>query len=257
MKALQLVEHPNHTAELIIRRPEALNALNKTVLDELDQVLTQLESSSLRALLIIGEGKAFVAGADINEMKDLSKAEAYELSLSGQKLFRRLGLLPMVTVAGINGFALGGGLELALSCDFILMSDKAKVGLPEVGLGLIPGYGGTQRLAKAVGMGWAKRLTLTGEMISAETAIRIGLATEVCPAERLKAQCLEVLNILASKAPLAQELAKKSIDEGYSLLMKDALDLEAEYFAQTFATEDHNEGIEAFLNKRAPRFLRK
>ena len=247
----------DHAAELVFNRPEALNALNKALLDELDTLLEKIEKSELRALLLRGEGKAFVAGADIAEMQSFSKNEAYELSLNGQRIFRRIENLPLVTVAGVNGFALGGGLELALSCDFILMSSKAKVGLPEVGLGLIPGYGGTQRLAKVVGMGWAKRLILSGEMISAETAHQIGLATEVIESDVFVEKCHALLTTLVNKAPLAQALAKQAIDEGFALPIKQALDVEAEYFAQTFATEDHNEGIEAFLQKRAPQFAKK
>lgn len=241
---------------LTLSRPEALNALNAQLLKDLDQVLNVLqEDEGLRVLVLTGEGtKAFVAGADIKEMEKHTEAQAFQMAEKGQRLLDRLQNFKCPVIAAVNGFALGGGLELALACDFIIASDNAKMGLPEVGLGLIPGYGGTQRLARSVGKAWARRLTLTGEMISAQQAQSIGLVTEVVAPEELMKTALKTAEMISAKAPKALQWARQAINEGFEVTQAQGLKLEAELFAKTFATRDHNEGIQAFLEKRKPQF---
>ncbi len=239
-----------------INRPEALNALNSELLKELGSALEQLEADkNLRVLIITGMGeKAFVAGADIKEMENYDSTQALLMATEGQKVFNRIQDFSRPVIAAVNGFALGGGLELALSCDFIMASEKAKLGLPEVSLGLIPGYGGTQRLSRVVGKAWARRLTLTGEMLTAEKAKEIGLVTEVFPAEGLMLAVTNVATTIASRSPIALRLAKNAINDGFETSLIEGLELEAQNFAKAFSTQDHNEGIRAFLEKRKANF---
>lgn len=241
---------------LSLNRPQALNALNQQLLSELDLALNTLEEDqALRVLIITGEGeKAFVAGADIREMQNHSSAQAEQMALKGQSLFNRIQNFRLPVIAAVNGFALGGGLELALACDFIVASENAKLGLPEVSLGLIPGYGGTQRLSRSVGKAWARRLTLTGEMIDATTAYTIGLVTEVVSRDRLSARSIELAQTIAARSPKALHLAKRAINEGAEMELGEGLRLESKLFGESFSTEDHNEGIAAFIEKRRPQF---
>lgn len=246
---------PSYVGCLTLNRPEALNALNRELLTELNQFLGWVTEQKIRALIVTGAGeKAFVAGADIKEMKDFNEAQAFRMAKNGQELFQRLEELPFPTIAAVNGFALGGGLELAMSCDLMLASEKVKWGLPEVSLGLIPGYGGTQRLARYIGKSLAKRVVLTGEIFSAQQGYDWGLFAQVCPAGELLSVCAKVASTMATRAPQALHLAKEAIRQGLDQTQSEGLVLEAELFAKTFATEDHHEGLAAFIEKRQPQF---
>lgn len=239
---------------LKINRPEALNALNFQVLKDLDAFLNS-DLTGLRALVVTGAGeKSFVAGADIKEMEKLTKDDAWKMADRGQAVFSKLSDAPFVSIAAVNGFALGGGLELALSCDMILASSKAKLGLPEVSLGLIPGYGGTQRLARTVGLQFARYMVLSGDMVTASEALAVGLVAKVYEAEKLAEEALNLAKKVASRGPQALNLAKKAMRRGFNTDLHEGLKIEAEYFAQTFTSKDHNEGIKAFIEKRAPQF---
>lgn len=254
MASTLVFDRQNEIGILKINRPEALNALNFQVLKDLDNFLNS-DLKGLRALVVTGEGeKSFVAGADIKEMEKLTKDDAWKMADRGQAIFTKLSEAPFASIAAVNGFALGGGLELALSCDIILASSKAKLGLPEVSLGLIPGYGGTQRLARAVGLQFARYMVLSGEMITAQEALSVGLVSKVYEQEKLRDEAVVLAKKIASRGPLAVRMAKKSIYKGFNEDLHDGLKTEADYFAQTFATKDHNEGIKAFMEKRAPQF---
>jgi enoyl-CoA hydratase len=251
-----LVEKEEEVAVVVINRPKALNALSDDVLRELDSVITEVESDdSVRAVVITGDGpKAFVAGADIGGLKDLGEKDGEEFGRYGQRIFRRLETLPKAVIAAVNGFALGGGCELAMACDVRVASDTAKLGQPEVGLGIIPGYGGTQRLPRLVGYGQAKRLILSGEIIDAQEALRIGLVDIVVGADELREKAVGLARTIASKGPLAVAISKRAIDEGIAMSLDDALAHEAKLFGQSCATEDSIEGCAAFLEKRKPNF---
>ncbi len=239
-----------------ISRPEALNALNKQVLNDLKVLLHELEvKHKLRAAILTGEGeKAFVAGADIKEMENLTTSQAREMALFGQGLLQRIQDLPFPVIAAVNGFALGGGLELALSCDFILASNKAKWGLPEVTLGLIPGYGGTQRLSRYVGRALARRIALSGEMFSAQQGYEWGLFAQLAEPQELMPTAMKLAETLAARAPLAMAWVKEAINHGSDHSQSEGLKHEAELFGRTFETKDHAEGIKAFIEKRPAQF---
>ncbi len=239
-----------------IARPEAMNALNKQVLNDLKVLVGHLSSHrELRALIISGEGeKAFVAGADIKEMEGMHLAQAREMAFAGQALFQKIEDLPFPVIAVMNGFALGGGLELALACDFILASTKAKWGLPEVTLGLIPGYGGTQRLCRVVGRALAKRVAMSGEMFTAQQGFDWGLIAEVHEPDTLFPAAMKLAITLASRAPLAVGWVKEAVHHGGDRTLAEGMKIEADLFARTFETSDHLEGIKAFIEKRAPAF---
>lgn len=239
-----------------IARPEALNALNKQVMNDLRLLLQELESKrELRAAILTGEGeKAFVAGADIKEMETLSPSQARELSLQGQNLFQRLEDLPFPVICAMNGFALGGGLELALSCDFIIASNKAKWGLPEVTLGLIPGYGGTQRLSRNLGRALARRVALSGEIFTAQQGYEWGLFTQTVEPGELLPAAKKIAALLASRAPMALAWVKEAINQGSDKSQAEGMKLEMDLFSRTFETKDHSEGIKAFIEKRQPDF---
>ena len=236
-------------AVLTIDRPKALNALNSRALQDLEQALGEIAAKAeLRVLILTGAGeKAFVAGADIAEMASISPIAAQGFSAQGQRAFARLETLPLATIAAVNGYALGGGCELALSCDLLYASEKAKLGLPEVGLGVIPGFGGTQRLARRVGAMRAKERIFTGETIDAARAKAIGLALEVLPPEKLLSHCREVAQKIATKGPLAIAQAKRSIQSG-------SAELESQAFGLLFGTDDQKEGMKAFVEKRKPNY---
>lgn len=249
---------------LTIRRPEALNALNSEVLNEMAEalrVMSELPFDSARVLILTGAGeKAFVAGADIKEIAalagDPSRAEelAQAFALKGQSIFHELNLLKIPVIARVNGFALGGGCELALACDFIMASENAKFGLPEVSLGLIPGFGGTVRLARAVGQRRARELTYTGAMISAAEALELGLVNRVVPLGELDQAVQQVVTQILSRAPVAVRQAKRSINRAWDLEIEEAQKFEAECFGELFSTEDVVEGTRAFIEKRKPEF---
>jgi enoyl-CoA hydratase len=235
-----------------VHRPQALNALNARTLADLGAVIDAVAADrSVRALVLTGAGeKAFVAGADITQFTSMSPLDARRFGEEGQRTFARLEALPVPTIAAVNGFALGGGCELAMACDLVYASEKARFGQPEVNLGIIPGFGGTQRLARRVGIMRAKELVLTGAMVDAHKAKEIGLALEVLAPERLLPHCLEVARTIASRGPLATAAAKRVIEAGADLELGTACRLELEAFALLFSTADAKEGARAFVEKR-------
>lgn len=243
---------------LTINRPSALNALDTQVLNELSEVLRQIGEMTFehaRVLVIKGSGlKSFVAGADIKEISELTEESAEFFSQRGQSVFHELSLLKIPVIAAVNGFALGGGCELALGCDFIYASEKSQFGLPEVTLGLIPGFGGTVSLPQAVGLRRAREMVFTGELISAQQAYEFGLVNKVVSEEELMPTVDRVVSVLLKRAPGAIALAKRSMNESYDLGVDDGLKLESRYFSQLFHMEDVREGTQAFLEKRQPQF---
>jgi len=243
-------------ALITIDRPKALNALNQQVLVELDAAISQIVAHpDARALIITGGGeKAFVAGADIGEMSGYTTTQALAFASRGHSVLARLEALSIPTIAAVNGFALGGGLELALACDLLYVSEKAKLGLPEVSLAVIPGFGGTQRLTRLLGRPRAKELIFTGDAIDAAKAKEIGLALEVLAPEALMPRCKEVALKIASRGPVAVAQAKRAIEAGADLPLKDACELERQAFALLFGTDDQKEGMRAFLEKRKAAF---
>jgi enoyl-CoA hydratase len=247
-----LVEIRELIAVLTLNRPKVLNALNAATFRELDTALSELvANSAVRAILLTGSGeKAFAAGADIQELAQVSAMDGQALALNGQHLFDRIESCGKPVIACVNGFALGGGCELALACTFRIASETAKFGQPEVKLGLLPGYGGSQRLPRLVGKGAALKLLLTGEMIPALEALRIGLVEEVVAPDQLLARGEQIARTIAAQAPLAVEKCLEAVHAGYDLPLRQALDLEASLFGLCCATEDKAEGTKAFLEKR-------
>jgi enoyl-CoA hydratase len=241
---------------LTIDRPEKRNALSGAVVGELDDAFGRVASDDkIRALIVTGAGeKAFVAGADIQELAALSPVELREMALAGQRVFRRLETIGKPSVAAINGFALGGGLELAMACTVRFASDNAKLGQPEVKLGLIPGYGGTQRLPRLVGRGRALEMLLSGEPVDAAEACRIGLVNAVVAQPDLMAHCRKWLALVLANAPVAVALAMDAVDAGYDSGLDAGLRLEAAAFGMSAGTKDRIEGTSAFLAKRRPVF---
>ena len=234
-----------------VSAPKSLNALNSTVLKEIDDFVSNLDTKQTRVLIVTGDGeKAFVAGADISEMAHLYEKEGYEFSKIGAVAFRKLETLPIPVIAAVNGFALGGGCELAMACDIRIASNKAKFGQPEVGLGITPGFSGTYRLAKLIGQGYAKEMIFTGKAIRADEALRIGLVNAVYEPEELMEKAIEMAQKMIKNAPLAIKYAKECINESYDLIAEDAIELENTNFGKCFATEDQKEGMSAFLEKR-------
>jgi len=231
-----------------------MNVLCSALLEELNDVIDQLESSNVKAAILTGEGKAFVAGADIKEMMDMDTPQATEFAKKGQGVFTRLESSKVIFIAAVNGFALGGGTELSLACDFVLASEKAKFGQPEVNLGVIPGFGGTQRLPRAVGPKMAKELIYTGNIIGAEEAMRIGLANHVYPMDPLLEEAKKMATLIASKGPVAVQESKRSIREGLETSQSKGMGIEADAFAGLFSGHDQKEGMKAFVEKRKPDF---
>ena len=241
-----------------INRPQAMNALNEDVLGELLDVFTKIESDeTVKAVILTGEGKAFVAGADIAQMSKLNALEGRSMMTLGHKVMNLIENIEKPVIAAVNGFALGGGCELAMACDIRIASEKAKFGQPEVGLGIIPGFGGTQRLARLVGKGMAKYLIMTAEMIPASEAFRIGLVEKIATPEELMVEAEKVAKTIISKAPVAIATAKTAINNGYDMDMKSASKFEIETFTAAFGSQDKAEGMAAFLEKRAPEFTNK
>ena len=246
------LEKNGHVAVASIDRPKALNALNSAVLDELDALLDAVRADeTIRVLILTGSGdKAFVAGADIGEMSSLTKAQGEAFGKKGNDVFLKLETLPIPTIAAVNGYALGGGCELSMACDIRICSDTAVFGQPETGLGITPGFGGTQRLARLVGAGMAKQMIYTAKNIKADEALRIGLVNAVYPKEELMGAAMKLAETIAANAPIAVRACKKAIDEGLTLKMDEAVALEEGLFGSCFETEDQNEGMGAFLEKR-------
>ena len=240
---------------LTLNRPEKLNALSTDLLGALAELFSSAKANSkVKALMITGNGKAFCAGADINRLAECTAQSGYEFARNGQEVFRLLETMGKPSLAAVNGFAFGGGCELAISATMRIASTKAVFGQPEVKLGVIPGYGGTQRLARLVGKGRALDLCLTGRFIDAELALNWGLVSEVVEPDNLIAQGKSILNGILSMAPLAIAGVMEVIDFGYDLSLTDALHLEAVHFAKVCASEDKKEGVAAFLAKRSPEF---
>ena len=235
-------------ATLTIDRPESLNALSRKVLEELEQALHEVASNTeIRVLLLTGEGRAFVAGADIAEMRSLSPSEAKDFGALGSRVFRTIELMPMPVIAAVNGFCLGGGCEMALSADIRIASSKAKFGQPEVGLGITPGFSGTQRLPRTIGVGKAKELIYTGRVIRADEALAIGLVNQVVEPEELAQE-------IASQSPNAVRLSKEAINRGLQSDIDTGIAAENTLFGLAFAHPNQQEGMSAFLEKRKPQF---
>ena len=247
-----LLEKKGNIAVATINRPKALNALNSDVLTDLNELVDVVTADAeIRALVITGSGeKAFVAGADIGEMSTLTTAEGEAFGKHGNDVFRRIETLPIPTIAAINGFALGGGCELSMSCDIRICSDTAVFGQPEVGLGITPGFGGTQRLARLISPGMAKQLIYTAKNIKADEAYRIGLVNAVYPAEELMGAAEKLANTIANNAPIAVRACKKAINDGLQVDMDKAIVIEEKLFGSCFKTADQIEGMGAFLEKR-------
>ncbi|ALO24839.1 MULTISPECIES: enoyl-CoA hydratase-related protein [Leptospira] len=243
-------------AILTIQRPSALNALNREVLTQIGQEVDVLEKDkNIRVLIVTGEGKAFVAGADIAEMKTLNVSEGEEFSKLGNEVFQKLHQSRIVSIAAINGFSLGGGMELALACDIRVGSEKAKLGLPEVSLGLIPGFGGTQRLARLIGYARAIELVVTGDMITAEEGYRIGILNKlVKEGENILDFSKTIADSILKKGPHAIERVKRTIQQGLDVTLKDGISIEEKEFGACFDGGQSKEGMTAFLEKRPPRF---
>lgn len=236
---------------ITINNPKQLNALNSQVLDDLNAALDQINVDTVRCVIVTGSGeKAFVAGADITEMKDLDQAGGTAFGKKGNDIFRRIETFPIPFIAAVNGFALGGGNELSLACDFRIASENAVFGQPEAGLGITPGFGGTQRLARAVGPGYAKQMIYTARNIKAPEALRIGLVNAVVPQEELMPLAEKLAGQIAVNAPIAVRQCKKAINEGLELNIDDAVALEEKLFGECFATADQKEGMTAFVEKR-------
>lgn len=247
-----IFEEEKGIAKIIINRPKALNALNSVTIKELGTVINEIsERDDIKVVIITGAGeKSFVAGADITEMKDLTAIQAKELSRKAQKVFSEIENMPQVVIAAVNGYALGGGCELSMCCDIRLVSSKAKFGQPEVGLGIIPGFAGTQRLPRLIGKGRAKELIFTTDMIDADEAYRIGLANKVYNPEELLQKAYEMAEKIMSKAMYAVGLAKASINNGLNMDTESSYSYENSLWTICFATEDQKEGMQAFIEKR-------
>jgi enoyl-CoA hydratase len=248
-------ERRGAVALLTLDRPDALNALSRALLHELETRVAELAPDpGVRAVVLTGAGRAFAAGADIEEMRGMTPPEAESFSRLGHRVFGALEALPVPTIAAVNGYALGGGCELACACDWIYASAKARFGQPEVNLGIIPGFGGTSRLARRVGLARAKEMVLGAAPLSAEDALRVGLANRVFPPEELLDGALSVGETIAAKGPLAVAAAKRVMQEGQDVDPRVAHTLEQHAFGLVFSTEDRAEGMSAFLEKRDPKF---
>jgi enoyl-CoA hydratase len=250
------LERRDQVAILTLSRPEKLNALNQALLTELEHAVSALQAdTSLRVVVVTGAGeKAFVAGADIGELAVLDTRGAEAASAFGSRIFRRLETGPLAVIAAVNGFALGGGCELALACHIRIASENAKFGLPEVGLGIIPGYGGTQRLPRLVGLGMASELIATGRMVDAEEALRIGLVNRVVPLASLLDEALAMAQKIAANAPLAVAAALEAARRGLDLDLDQGLRFESTLFGILGSTEDMHKGLAAFVEKKKASF---
>ena len=241
---------------LTFNRPKALNALNSKTFDEVDDLLDRIRTDeTVRVLILTGAGdRAFIAGADITQFPAMTPLQASAFGRKGQEVFFKLESLPKPVIACVNGFALGGGCEAAMSCDFIFASEKAKFGQPEISLGILPGFGGTQRLSRLVGRAKAKEICMTGDTLDAATAKEIGLVARVFPAETLMEETMKVAKALAAKSASALSSVKRVVDGGFHLDLRSGCALEAEAFGMAFSSVDGREGTAAFLEKRKPEF---
>jgi enoyl-CoA hydratase len=251
-----LIECIDNIGWLKINRPESLNVLNSEVITSMEQALRDLEhDAAVKVVVITGAGeKAFVAGGDIKEMTDMAPLAARAFARKGQLLIEYIGKMHKPVIAAVNGFALGGGLELALACDFIYASEKAKLGLPEVTLGVIPGFGGTQNLARLIGPNKARELIFSGKLLSAQQASEWGIVNAVFPAEELVAKVMEIAQAIARNGMIAVASAKDAIVNGLNMGREDGLRYESSLFANLFSTEDQKEGMQAFITKRKAEF---
>ena len=247
-----LMEVENEIAVVTINRPKSLNALNSETLAEINTCLAEIETrTDIKVVILTGSGaKSFVAGADISEMVNATPAEGRAMGLLAREAFGRLENMPQVTIAAVNGFALGGGCEISMACDIRVAAENAKFAQPECGLGILPGFGGTQRLARLVGKGRAKEMIFTCDMIDAQDAYRIGLVNHVVPQEELIDYCKAMAGRIMKNAPYAVTLAKQVINSGADMDLDNGLKLEANIFGPSFSTEDKKEGMTAFLEKR-------
>ena len=243
-------------ATIYFNRPKALNALNNALFDELDTALDQVAvNQDIKVLVMTGAGdKAFVAGADIVELSKMNPLEGKSFSRKGQKVFSKIESLPFPAIAAVNGFALGGGLEAAMGCDFIYASEKAVFGLPEINLGLIPGFGGTQRLGRLIGSARAKEMVFTGKNITAQEALESGIVNKICAPESLMDEVMKTANLIASKGKTALRSAKEVIQNGMNVDLETGCRIENDVFGLNMASEDAKEGTAAFLEKRKPEF---
>lgn len=252
------LEKKENVAILKINRPKALNALNTDTLLELDNAIDVLDKDQdVNVIVLSGEGKAFVAGADILEMKEKTASEGREFGKLGSDVFRKIEIMEKPVIAAVNGFALGGGCELSMACDIRIASEKAKFGQPEVGLGITPGFSGTQRLSRLVGTAKAKELIFTGDMVDANTAEKIGLVNQVVSKEDLMNSALEMAEKISSKAQLAVRYSKAAINRGIETDIETGIEIEKDLFGLCFSTEDQKEGMNAFIEKRKPNFKNK
>ena len=250
-----VIERNNGICTVKINNPKTLNSLNADVLNELECAFDEIrDDDGVRVVVLTGEGKAFVAGADIAYMSNLNPAQAKKFSEDGSRLFRKIETLNKVVIAAVNGFALGGGCELAMACDIRIASVKAKFGQPEVGLGITPGFSGTQRMARLAGLGRAKELIFTGDNINAEEAYRIGLVNKVTETEELMEETYKLADKIKSKSGTAVSYAKESMNRGTETDIETGIAYESNIFGLCFASEDQKEGMNAFLEKRSPNF---
>lgn len=256
MSECVLYEHRGPVGYLTINRPKALNALNEEVLQSLENTIHLINNDKMiKVVILTGSGeKSFVAGADIAAMKDMTPVQAQDFSRLGQRVFRAIETARPVTIAAINGYALGGGCELAMACDIRIASEKAKMGIPEVTLGVFPSFAGAQRLPLLVGLGYAKEMLATAKKVPAEEALRIGLVNHVVPADQLMERCEALAAEICQHSTAAIAYGKMSMTAGLEMDMDRALEHEATLFGLTFSTEDQREGMGAFLEKRPPKF---
>ena len=250
-----LLRKEGHIGILSINVPSTLNALSSTVLDELDKAVDYIiDDKDIYVLILTGEGRSFVAGADISEMRGLNAQGGRDFAEKGMKIFRKIELMEKPVIAAVNGYALGGGCELAMCCDIRIASEKAKFGQPEVGLGICPGFAGTQRLSRLVGVAKAKELIFTGDIINGEEAYKVGLVNMVVPAEELMNKAVEMANKITTKGQIAVRYAKIAINKGIEADIETGMEIEKNLFGLLFATEDQKEAMDAFLEKRKPIF---
>lgn len=251
-----ILEVAGPVATLFFNRPKALNALNNALFDEMDLALNEIKDTpEIKVLILTGKGdKAFVAGADIAELSKMSPLEGKNFSRKGQRVFSKIEDLPIPAIAAVNGFALGGGLEAALGCDFIYASEKAVFGLPEINLGLIPGFGGTQRLARLIGVNRAKEMIFTGKNIKAQEALEFGIVNKVTAHEALMEEVLKTANLIALKGKVALRSAKEVIQNGLNADLETGCRIENDVFGLNMSSVDAKEGTQAFLEKRKPVF---
>jgi 3-hydroxypropionyl-coenzyme A dehydratase len=250
------LERKDGVVKLILNRPDKLNAINPTMLQELGAILSNLiEDDSVKVLVVTGAGRAFCAGADVNEFTKLTPSSALKFSRNGKEIMRSIENFPVPTVAAINGYALGGGLELALSCDIRIASSAAQLGLPEINLGIFPGFGGTVRLPRLIGKAKALELMYTGDRVSAEEAMRLGLVNRMVQSEKFEEEVTAFTSKLASKSPAILRLLKASVNASSNSSEEVGSEVESLAWASAFSTDDQKEGVKAFLERREPKFL--